>query len=404
MPFIPAFDRINDVKTKTLTIAIFLNRQSKGSNDQVTGILNYSARCENWNIHILSRPATKKDTEEILNSLKPDGIIAGSYSIVQAFRKRLHRRIPSIVIDCHDKDHHGANGIILCADHDIGKSAAEFFIARDFKNFAFAGIHCKNNKEFESFNSINRENGFKRALKKSGDHTFSSYSETLLPGAKQYANIKDLAAFLHHLPKPCALLAYSDAIASSIIKSCIRQHISVPMQIAVLGVNNDVSVCENSSPTISSIDPDFVQAGYKAAQCLDQLIKNNSRKNFRLTYHHKGIVERMSTSNIAGNRNRVVKALEMIRTRATEGISVKEISAASGVSVRMLELSFREAGRESIREEIINERLSAAKELIKNSKLTSEEIAKSCGFKTIYAFRALLKKRTGKSIRQWRSE
>ena len=387
---------------KNLSIAVFLNRQSVGSRDQVNGILNYSANRENWNLHILSRPSTSEDMNRVLSSISPDGIIAGSYNIVRAFRRKYRRRIPAIVIDCPVPSRKEADGIILCADHDIGEAAADFFVSRGLTNFAFAGIHGEDH-EFESFNSANREHGFSRALKRNGQ-TYCAYSEKLPPGARQYTKIDRLSAFLDKLPKPCGLLAHSDMIAASVIKTCHRLRIAVPIEIAVLGIDNDKSVCENVSPSVSSISPDYVSAGYMAAETLDRLFSNPNRRSMtiRITYPHNGVVERMSTSNIAGNRYRVARALDIIRTRAVEGISVKDVSEAVGVSTRALEIAFHNSGRKTLRDEIASERLIAALPLIKNTKMRADEIAAQCGFKTIYAFKAALKKRTGKSIRAWR--
>lgn len=387
---------------KNLSIAVFLNRHSVGSRDQVNGILNFSSRRENWNLHILSRPSSSEDMKTILSSITPDGIIAGSYDIVSAFRRKFKRHIPAIVIDCFDFARKEADGIIFCADHDLGQAAADFFVSRGFTNFAFAGIHGEDH-EFESFNSANREHGFSRTLARKG-FTYCAYSEKLPPGARQYTKIRQLSDFLNRLPKPCALLAHSDLIATTVIKTCRRLHISVPMQIAVLGIDNDKSVCENISPSVSSISPDYVSAGYMAAETLDRLLSNPRRlaRTIRTTYPHNGVVERMSTCTIAGNRNRVARALDIIRTRAVEGISVKDLSEAVGVSTRALELAFQNTGRKTIRDELISERLVAALPLIKNTGMRAEEIAAQCGFKTVHAFKAALKKRTGKSIRAWR--
>ncbi len=394
---------MKNANRKTFSVAVFLNRQSKASRDQVAGILHFAASRELWYLHILSRPNTSEELETLLNMLKPDGIIAGSHSLVQMFRRRHRRHIPAVVLDCFNTELGKVDNIVLCADHAIGEAAANFFVSRGFKNFAFAGI-SGDDTEFESFNSRNRENGFHRALSKSGA-SLSVYSERLPPKGRHYADTRNLGKWLDSLQKPCALLACSDTIAQSVINVCRKQHIAVPLQIAVLGTDNDEEVCESTVPTISSIAPNYREGGFKAAEILDRLMSKTGEKiASRSTYHHSGIIERLSTSNIAGNRVRVARALEIIRTRALAGLTVRQVAESLNISTRALEIAFKNASRRTIRDEIIETRLTEAKKMILRTKLSSSEIAARCGFNSIHGFKAILKKRTGKSIRRWRSE
>ena len=392
-------------KRRFLSIAVFLNRRSKASREQVSGIYRYASEHELWDLHIISRPNSKDDMKGVLSALRPDGIIAGSSEIVSAFRQRLRTRIPAVVLDCYARSNSAADGLVLCADHDVGKTAAEFFISKGFRHFAFAGI-CGKDNEFTSFNSQNRENGFRRALAKSG-FTLSVYNESLLPGSQNYTDLKGLGEWLTALPKPCAILATSDTVAQSVIGVCRRRRISVPLQVAVMGVDNNTSICENTSPTLTSIAFDFEDCGYKAARLLDRFIGSNGeshRSIVRVTYGLSGLVERLSTSNTAGNRARVAHALEIIRRRALEGITAREVADAVGVSPRALEIAFHNASRRTVRDELLDVKLAAAKHLLKTTRLRADKIAERSGFKTGSALKAIFAKRVGKSMRQWRND
>lgn len=392
-------------KRRFLSIAVFLNRSSKASRDQVSGICRYAAEHELWDLHIISRPSSKDDMKGLLSALRPDGIIAGSTEIVSAFRRRLRTHVPAVVLDCYARSNSAADGLVLCADHDVGKTAAEFFVGRGFRHFAFAGI-CGNDSEFVSFNSHNRENGFRRALATAG-FALSVYNESLLPGSRNYADLKGLGDWLTALPKPCAILATSDTVAQSVIGVCRRRRISVPQQIAVMGVDNNPSICENTSPTLTSIAFDFEACGYKAAKLLDRFIGSSEaarRPIVRVTYGLSGIVERLSTSNTAGSRVRVARAMEVIRRHALEGITAREVAEAVGVSPRTLEIAFRNASRRTVRDELLEVKLAAAKHLLKVTRLRSDKIAERCGFKTRAAFKAIFARRVGKSMRQWRND
>ncbi|MBR6587199.1 MAG: substrate-binding domain-containing protein [Kiritimatiellae bacterium] len=47
---------------------------------------------------------------------------------------------------------------------------------------------------------------------------------------------------------------------------------SIPGEAAILGVDNDAALCENASPTLSSIRLDHEGLGYSAAKSLDVLM------------------------------------------------------------------------------------------------------------------------------------
>lgn len=388
-----------------LSIAVFLNRSSKASRDQVSGIYRYASGAETWDLHIISRPGSKEAMKGLLSALRPDGIIAGSAEIVSAFRQRLRARVPAVVLDCYARRRSAADGLVLCADHDIGRTAAEFFVGRGFRNFAFAGL-SGNDGDFESFNSHNRENGFRRALARDG-FSLSVYEESPPPGSRHYTDLEAVGEWLKSLPKPCAVLATSDTVAQSVIGACRRCRISVPLQVAVMGTDNNTEICENTTPTLTSIAPDFEEGGYKAAEMLDRFLKQNRdmeahRSVVRATYGISGLVERLSTSNTAGNRARVAHALEIIRKRACEGITAREVAEAVGVSPRALEIAFRNASRRTVRDELLEVKLAAAKHLLKVTRLRSDKIAGRCGFKTRSAFKAIFARRVGMSMRQWR--
>ena len=92
--------------------------------------------------------------------------------------------------------------------------------------------------------------------------------------------------------------------------------------------------------------------------------------------------------------------MEVIRKRALDGITAREVAEAVGVSPRALEIAFRNASRD----ELLEVKLAAAKHLLKVTRLRSDKIAERCGFKTRAAFKAIFARRVGKSMRQWRND
>lgn len=63
----------------------------------------------------------------------------------------------------------------------------------------------------------------------------------------------DLRAWLQSLPKPAAVMAASDMRAADVINACAAAHIHVPSQVAVVGVDHDVSQHVKCGMSISSV-------------------------------------------------------------------------------------------------------------------------------------------------------
>ena len=69
--------------------------------------------------------------------------------------------------------------------------------------------------------------------------------------------LKDIASWLHSLPKPVALFACNDFMARKVTELCLVENIRIPDDISLLSVDNDEFMCNISSPTISSIRLNF---------------------------------------------------------------------------------------------------------------------------------------------------
>ena len=84
---------------------------------------------------------------------------------------------------------------------------------------------------------------------------------------------QDLAEWLQELPKPVGVFAAHDLRCLCVLDACRRIGILVPEEVAVIGVDNDETLCNVADPPLSSIKIDFEQIGYEAAALLDLLMK-----------------------------------------------------------------------------------------------------------------------------------
>ena len=71
---------------------------------------------------------------------------------------------------------------------------------------------------------------------------------------------------------------------------------------------------------------------------------------------------------------RAVRAVEYVRANACKGITAADVIRQMGMKVRMAEYRFREVAKRSIRDEIIAVRVARAKELLRNSTMSVNDI------------------------------
>ena len=190
---------------------------------------------------------------------------------------------------------------------------------------------------------------------------------------------------------------------ASLVLSCAeREAIDVPNELAVIGVDNDLKICERSNPTLTSILLDHERAGYLAAQLLNEKMVNPRRKVKGTTFGPVCICHRRSTFAYSRKDDRVAVALKLIRRNACDGLKAKDVILEMGCSRRLAELRFRETTGRSILEEILAVRIERAKHLLEHSSKSIAEVAKSCGYGSANALRKVFADETGKNPLAWR--
>jgi LacI family transcriptional regulator len=154
--------------------------------------------------------------------------------------------------------------------------------------------------------------------------------------------------------------------------------IPVPYSVAILGVNNDATLCDTSHPSLSSIPLDAEQAGYTAAHKLDALM--NARKVQPVTlYNPLPVSTRDSTLQLQTDDPIVMATLEKIRKTHGFNLRVGELAAEAGITARTLENKFRAAIGRSVGVVIRTSCLDKVKKLVEDTDTPLSEIAALCG-------------------------
>ena len=228
--------------------------------------------------------------------------------------------------------------------------------------------------------------------------------KTKLDDVDRFADV--MSPRLLALQKPVGILTYNDEEAARILALCLELGIKVPDEIAILGIGNEVEICENMQPTLTSILPDFEGGGYLAAQLLDDILSRRirSRKPVMRSHGVKTVVVRASTQDLKGGGRIVRHAKEFIRLHAGERIAVGDVAMALSVSRRTLEKRFREVLERGVADVLRQERLERVCRLLRETDRTITDIALDSGFASPTHLNAAFKRFTGSTMRVWRKK
>ena len=212
----------------------------------------------------------------------------------------------------------------------------------------------------------------------------------------------ELREFLKSLPSPCGVFAANDLVAESVLVACADIGRSVPDDVAVVGVDDYETVCENTVPTLSSVALDFAEAGRASAELLDKLIQSPSATPSARTFGARGLTRRASTLRLPQGDAEVSKALEMIRVKACEGLRARDVLDGMNCSRRLAEMRFRSATGQSPLEAIQARRLECACEMLSATDRTVEAVANMCGYGSAAFLQRLFRRRFGTTPVEWR--
>ncbi|MDE0863398.1 MAG: XylR family transcriptional regulator [Rubripirellula sp.] len=295
-------------------------------------------------------------------------------------------------------DIYGDQGIpSIWNDHEsIGRLAADHLLQRGLKQFAFCGFtdHQWSQARHQGFREKLSELGFEVIF-----HS-SDWSQARQTGwENQQAKI---VQWLQDLPKPIGVLACNDFRGQHLLEACRVAQISVPDQVAVIGVDNDQVICDFCQPSLSSVIPAAERIGFEAARMLDQLMRGEPLAEQHVKIPPLGIAARQSTDVMTIDDADVVAALKIIRERACASLSVADILREVPIARSSLERRFRQSVGRSPQAEIRNVQIKKAQQLLRETDLPLSQIATLTGFKHSEYFSVVFKRETGQTPGQYR--
>ena len=372
------------------SVLLFVETSREFGRGLLHGIARYSRLHGPWRVY--RWPGALDSSLPEWKYLKIDGAIVRDVKVVEGV---VQSGIP-VIFAQHNKESYAPYPSIITDSALIGTMAAEHFLDRGFRNFAYCGLD-----EFAW--SQGRVQYFRRRLEQAG-LTANQYHA---PASKRGGTIRNeqnhIAEWLKQLPKPVAVMCCNDDRALLVIEACKLIGCSVPDDVAVLGVDNDVLVCDLADPPISSIALNTESAGYEAARLLDQLMKGGAAMAGQiLSVQPTHIVTRMSTDMLAVTDADVAAALAFIRRNSNRLIQVDDVVEATTASRRVLEKRFKAILHRSVHQEIRRVRVNNIIRLLVGTDMSITDIAAHCGFDGVEHIARHFRKETGMSLREYR--
>jgi LacI family transcriptional regulator len=192
--------------------------------------------------------------------------------------------------------------------------------------------------------------------------------------------VGQLVTWLRDRKWPLALMVHNDLRARAIAQICRDEGISVPDDIAILGVDNDDLDCELSDPPLSSVCVPWRRIGYDAASLLDRMLEGEAIEPSMIALPPIGVAERQSTDSVAVSDPEVVAAIRFIREHAHERTSVDDVLREVPIGRRSLEKRFRASLKRTPLEEIRRVHIERAKQLLATTDLSIHDVARRSGF------------------------
>ncbi len=277
----------------------------------------------------------------------------------------------------------------------IGRMAAEHLRSKRYKNAAWFSTGWGHQHELrhaafsETMEGHCEKWAWALASRKSGADNWNALSRWL-------------KAKLCKAPRPLAVFCFDDADASRVESVAIDAGLSVPGDVAVLGVGDDRVICENQAVPISSVKHDIHRIGYTGAALLDRLMNGGEPPPAPILVKPSGVAERASTDTLAISSDTVRRVRDIFMADMANPPSTAQLAERLGVSRAILDRAFADDVGLSPSKMLMRLRLDEAKRLMATTDLTLAEIAARLGYCNAAYFTNIFRDSEGVAPKEWR--
>lgn len=357
---------------KNYKVILFINPSRGYGRKLLRGIGKYSKLYGPWTFY--KNPPYYRDSakpERVLSRLKEWGADGAILHDFENSNEIIRMGLPTIIGNF--KERIAGCPTIMGDNAALAKMAFTYFFERGFCHFAFCGYE-------HMFWSQDRVKFFSEVLHEAGleCHLYTAPKSKI---RRYWENEQEfLANWLKSIPKPVAVMVCNDDRGQEVIDACNLAGFPVPEEVAVLGVDNDVMVCELCNPPLSSIARNTENAGFQSAMLLNKMMAGQKVQQQDVIIRPTYVVTRQSTDTTAIKDREVAGSVKFIREHGKHIIQVNDVVKTVPLSRRVLEKRFRREVGRSIHDEIIRVRIEHVAKMLIDTNMTLSQIALELGY------------------------
>lgn len=257
--------------------------------------------------------------------------------------------------------------VIRADNPEIGRLGFTHLRERGFNRFLFAGWD-------EAGLSNDRRCGYVQAARESG------FEVAEVHVVQEGSDVQVLSDALGGDPRPAALFAVNDEVGLNMVRAAKEASISVPEQLAVLGVDNHPILCRISHPLLSSIDPGTTRIGYRAAERIQEVFQGKPMMPGEERIAPVRVVSRSSTDIVSTSDEKLSEVFRTISEQGCDDLEISSLAKRSGMSRRSLETRYKSTFGFTMGEHIIRVKVKRACELLEYTDFYTPDIAAECNW------------------------
>jgi len=360
----------------------------------IQGIAKYNREHGNWSTYF--RPHALNDSPPAwLRSWKGDGMLVRieTQEMYEAVRRC---GVPAVNLRGTIK---GLSLPFVSMDNQqVASLALQHLRDRGIRNFAVCGRPGTRNTAL-----IERCDHFRELVEQDGGVCYIFPPLATRRATMSWEQEQDqLAEWIRSLPKPVGIFGCNDERGLQVLDACRRVGVTVPDEVAVIGVDNDQAICDLTIPPLSSIDPNAEAIGYEAAALLDRMMSGQAAPTEPIKLAPRGVVTRRSTDVVASEDQEVGRAISYIREHACRGLQVVDVLGHMAMSRASLQQRMKQVVGRTIHQEIQNVRLGRVKDLLAMSEMTIKQVARESGFASVQYMTRVFRAVTGETPARYR--
>ena len=380
------------MKKKSYNVLAVYSLLNRAGREHFSGILDAMSEKRSWHLSTVRSGRFFTERDFVNENGEPyDGFILTLPGTDKAMTMLAKSCKPTVLVNITDKRLSARTSAVASVwldNADIGRCAAKHLLDRG--KYRSAGyVH-----EFGCpFWSEERMMAFRRAMRHGGCET------SVFDDGPDF--LSRLRRWVHELPKPAAVMACSDMRAADVIEACRAEGVAVPVQLAVVGVDNDIAEHERCGMGISSVDNNMRLMGIRAVRELAFLFQHPNWKGrpHEILIPVNKIVARESTARHDIGAHLVSAALSFIAAHYMHRLSPADVASQLGCSRQLADLRFVQSTGMTIHKAIEKARMEEVQKRIQSGKSVNA-IVKSMQFTSSNQLYRIYKRHFGHTIRQ----